>query len=68
MGIQSFFFWAKLPDKICLSFVYNVQFKERIFCMLWQICESLTSGPSHAVDITREVGIRSSFTFFISSN
>lgn len=28
-----------------------------IFVYCGQICESLTSGPSHAIDITREVGI-----------
>ena len=34
-----------------------------IFPFCGQICESLTSGPSHAIDITREVGIWGPFQF-----
>lgn len=39
----------------CFCIIYHEnEFSGLLVCFI-QICESLTSGPSHAIDITREV-------------
>lgn len=44
-------------DELTLSPLEFKQVKCGILVLNSQICESFTSGPSHATDITREVGI-----------
>lgn len=58
-----------LGDCCYACYIYNISVSIHLFevwvCSLsvyllncCQICESLTSGPSHAIDITREVIIK----------
>lgn len=49
------FMRSRVEEIMSLFFIFELIYF--VYCL--QICESLTSGPCHAIDITREVGVLS---------